>query len=103
MKNKFVKNALLCFVASSIFGVLWLVFLNLADVARINQYEGIVVAGFVVAAICMALLFTRKYLMQTERSMLRKAGYVTAVAIPSLAVMVGAFYAAIFVGLTYLH
>lgn len=100
---KFAKKALLFFFISFAFGVLWLVFGNLVDISRVKNFELIIFTGLFIASICLALLFTRKYIKRADESILKKVGYIVAITIPSFSVMVGGLYTAIIIGLTYLH
>lgn len=100
---KFAQKALIYFFISFACGVLWLVFGNLVNVSMVKNYELIVFIGLFITSSCLAFLSTRKHLKRTDESILKKIGYIGAITITSFSIMVGAFYAAIFIGLTYLH
>jgi len=88
-------NYLFMAVSASVFSVLWLFLCNVVGFLNdINELTMIIV--FAVVAICIALLFSQRYLTQKDMSTGKKTIRIALTALLLLALMIGVFFLAIF-------
>lgn len=97
---KYVKKGIFCLITSSVFAVLWLLLLNLFESLISKNYEFISFLVFIIVSICIAIFFTKDFIKQKDKNILKKISIVILFAIMSFTVIVGVFYLVIF-GLLY--
>jgi len=95
-------NYLIMAVSASVFSVLWLFLCNVVDFLNdTNELTMIIV--FAVVAIGIALLFSQKYLSQKDVSTSKKTVRIVLTALLLLALMIGVFFLAIIILLSFGH
>jgi len=95
-------NYLFMAVSASVFSVLWLFLCNVIDFLNdTNELTMIIV--FAVVAIGIALLFSQRYLTQKDISTSKKTVRIALIALLLLALMIGVFFLAIFILLSFGH
>ena len=94
------QDYLIMAVSASVFSVFWLFLCNVIDFLNdANELTMIIV--FAVVAIGIALLFSQKYLKQKDRSTSKKTVHVALTALLLLTLMIGIFYLAIIILLSF--
>jgi hypothetical protein len=96
------QDYLVMSVSASVFSVLWLFLCNVVDFLNdTNELTMIIV--FAVVAIGIALLFSQKYLSQKDVSTSKKTVRIVLTALLLLALMIGVFFLAIIILLSFGH